>query len=1127
MMPAMQPVNLDKAMGMSLPTDRPASHSTTRRKGRLKLTSSPRPLGRIRGSGSEDAFEARAVMLAAFETLLYRWSGDEPAAIIVLTGPAEEPVPGLLGVSGLLARADLSDDPDFITAVERAAGAFRNELVDLAQVQQQVRLGAAQPGHHEWTGGLRAMLVYHHRQRPITAFALSGEGRDTEIPEELDADLTLIVEDSPDGMLVGLDHDCDKFPPGTAAALLESMETLIGSAEANPRQPVSRLDMVGPQQREQLLVTWNSTARPYPRAGDVLAPFTRQALTAPDSVALRDHSATLTYGELLVRSQLLARRLADLGIGPGRLAGICTDRTVDMVVAMLGILGSGAGYVPLDPLYPRERLAFMVSDSGMSALVTQSRWMGQFPAEGIPVICLDAAEAPCKAPAGLAAPHPPGPDDPAYVIYTSGSTGKPKGVAVRRCSLANFLHAMQRQLGFSPDDRLLAVTTISFDIAGLEVLLPLASGGRVILASREDASEAARLVRLIDAHQVNVMQATPATWRMLLDSPWVGRGDLRILCGGEAMTREFADHLLRKAAGVWNLYGPTETTIWSSLCRIETGKEAISIGRPIDNTTFYILDARGQPVPVGAIGELYIGGEGLARGYLGRPELTADRFIPNPFAASPGERMYRTGDLARYWPDGRVECIGRVDHQVKIRGFRIELPEIEARLAAHPQVKEAAVTARDDGQGDKQLVAYWSARSEANGTGPEQLRCFLAEGLPRHMVPTIFVRLPALPLTPNGKIDRRALPPPDRQARLARHDCPAPRTRMERQLVKIWEQLLGVRPVSIRDDFFALGGHSLAAARLVARIEATTGISIPVSILLSAPTVESLARVLSGEVRSKSGGVLVPFRETGTLPPLFVVAGVGGHVLIFREMAELLGDDQPVYGLQGIGLDGRERPLARMEDIAARYIREIQSVQPEGPYLVSGWSMGGVIAYEIGLQLLARGERLGGLIIIDAYAPWVIPLRERVRLHLASIRQRSWPSRLEYVGQRVRHQWEVISRRLGLHPPVDGVDGRTAELVRESGLAQFAALRAYRPRPFPGNLVLLRAEQTAEIRDPRACDPQLGWGTLVAGGIRTLPLTGSHTGIFVGDNVRTLARTLRLVLSRPDALSASAGTPTA
>lgn len=859
---------------------------------------------------------------------------------------------------------------------------------------------------------------------------------------------------------------------------------------------------------------WNRTEADFPIDEDYSRLIGIRARHSPDAPALTYRGRSLTYAQVNSRANQLARHLRSVGIGPGCLVGICTDRSPAMVIGLLGILKAGAAYVPLDPSYPRDRLAYMVEDAGLAALLTQTSWHDCLPKVEAPTVLLDKTEQWAK---GCAEEIDLGasPDDLAYVIYTSGSTGKPKGVAITRRSFTNFLWSMQRKLELSERDVMLAITTISFDIAGLEIFLPLMVGGRVVLATRQDASDASRLLRLLEEEGVSTIQATPATWRMLLGTEWKGNGRLQILCGGEAMTRDLADLLLEKSTRVWNMYGPTETTVWSTMCRVEPGTEPISIGRPIDNTTIHILDESLHPVTVGEVGELHIGGVGVARGYLNRPDLTAEKFIPDPFSEETGSRLYRTGDLARYWPDGRIECLGRVDHQVKIRGFRIELPEIEARLNAHPGVKQSAVIARDDSQGDKFLVAYWQPSNE-NGSGPgaEELKQFVGESLPRHMVPHVYVMLNALPLTPNGKIDRRALPEPDLTARSDGVEFVPAGTPTQQKLLEIWEHLLGVSPIGIRDDFFSLGGHSLAAARIVAKIESEMSVMVPVATLLSSPTVEALARIIDGEAQPRNRGVVVPFRESGTRPPLFLVAGVGGHVLIFRELAELLGEDQPVYGLQGIGLDGTESPVSSMEEIAARYVREIVSMYPQGPYYVSGWSMGGIIAYEMALQLLQEKRELGRLIVMDAYAPWVLSFKDRLLVHVSNFRKRSFQSKVNYLKQRVTHQVEVLGRRLGFDR-VEGLEGPTADRVRASSLAQFEALRRYAPRPFPGDMTLLRAEQTEEIRDPRADDAALGWGTLVQGAIQVLPIRGSHTGIFVGRNVQTVAAALRFALDIP------------
>jgi amino acid adenylation domain-containing protein len=1091
---------------LNLPSDRRHNVAISRRTARMKLRWSDSVLNRLRERASESAVSTHALTLASFEVLLHRFCSQDEVTVLAMTRADDAPPSFLGGLVGTLARANFIDDPEFYAVAQKAAAALRGNLVyleDLQRTNQPPEL--AKNG----TPPIQAAFVYHGDNTPILLFDLGPDRVDPGLEHGLpQADLTLIIQEGTDGLTVGFDYNQDMFSPGMIQEIGFSYRALLTSVAEDLHQCVSRLNLLNPSQRERLLVDWNKTRVPYDRERHVEQLIDAQASRLSDRTALTYRGQSVSYGELRTRSNQLARYLRGMGIGPGKLVALCTDRSPDMVVGLLGVLKAGAAYVPLDPYYPKERLAFMLEDAGCSAVVTQEQWWDCLPETGAPTVSIDTDRSvlnrqKCNDLAAEASP-----EDLAYVIYTSGSTGKPKGVAIRRCALTNFIHAMRRQFDVCEHDVFLAITTISFDIAGLELFLPLTGGGRVVLATRDDTSQASRLSQLADTEGVTFLQATPATWRMLLDSNWVGRGDLRILCGGEAMSRDLADRLLRKGSALWNMYGPTETTVWSTMCRIESTRGPISVGRPIDNTEIYILDRHLQPVPIGAVGELHIGGIGLAREYLNRPELTAEKFIAHPFSAEPGARIYKTGDLARYWPDGGIECLGRVDHQVKIRGFRVELPEIEACLSAHPGIRQVAVVARDDSFGDKFLAAYYVPHDSAGSTvSADDLRQHVGAVLPRHMVPSVFVSMSSLPLTPNGKIDRRALPAPDRQACEQDKTYVAPQTPLERQLVEIWEDLLETRPIGTRDDFFALGGHSLTAARLVARIEDATGGTLPVSTLLSAPTIERLARVLTGETR-RGSGIVVPFRRSGSRPPVFMVAGVGGHVLIFRELAELLGDDQPVYGLQGIGVDGSEAPINCMEDIAARFIREVRSVRSEGPCVIAGWSMGGVIAYEMGVQMVAAGDPPAAIIVMDAYAPWAVSWKDRLRTHLARFRQRSLRSKVEYAIQRVTHRFEVLQRRLGVDNLAEGLDGQTAERVRQSSLAQYEAFRQYRPRPLAADIFLLRAEQTHEIRDPRAEDPQLGWRTLVRGGIHVMPIPGSHTHIFTGSNVRVLAATL-------------------
>jgi len=522
------------------------------------------------------------------------------------------------------------------------------------------------------------------------------------------------------------------------------------------------------------------------------------------------------------------------------LVGICVERSLEMLVGLLGILKAGGAYVPLDPAYPQERLAFMLSDSQLSVLLTQQQLLERLPKHEAHVVCLDTdwetiSKNSKENPVSSATS-----DDLAYVIYTSGSTGKPKGVQIAHGAVVNFLKSMEREPGLTESDTLLAVTSISFDIAALELYLPLIAGGRLVLVSREVTTDGRQLGEQIADSGASVMQATPATWRMLLATGWQGTSQLKILCGGEALSRDLAEQLLEKGASLWNLYGPTETTIWSTACKVEANKlskSLVPIGRPIANTQVYLLDSFGQPVPIGLPGELHIGGAGLARGYLNRPELTAEKFIPHPA----GGRLYKTGDLARYLPDGTIEYIERIDHQVKLRGFRIELGEIEAVLRQHPTVEQAVVIAREDEPGNKRLVAYIVGQTSSEDITHE-LRSFLEKKLPSYMVPSAFVMLEALPLTPNGKVDRRALPAPDGVKLKSEGTFVSPSTPVEKVLAEIWTQVLGVENVGIDDNFFELGGDSFLSIQIIYKAN-QAGLQLTPKQLFDNQTIAKLAAV--------------------------------------------------------------------------------------------------------------------------------------------------------------------------------------------------------------------------------------------------------------------------------------------
>ena len=651
-----------------------------------------------------------------------------------------------------------------------------------------------------------ALLNYRYNSSPIVAEVDGGEWSQDQ--EATNYPVVLAVEDF--GHALGLTAQVVEpiAPERVCGYMQRALEQLAGALESGRSTEVRALDVLPPAERRELVAEWNETEREYPRQTCMHVLFEQQVARTPSSDAVMFEAESLSYTELNTRSNQLARHLAALGVGAEMLVGIAMERSLDMVVSLFAVLKTGAAYVPLDPDYPSQRLAYMLDNARPRVVLTHERLRSSLPFGDQHVVAVDATWFEIARNSGDDLGRTIDSNQLAYVLYTSGSTGNPKGVQITHRALTNFLCSMQQDLTIGASDTLAAVTSLSFDIAGLELYLPLLTGARVVIVPRSVSADGGALVGLLHDRSATVMQATPTTWRLICEAGWTGAPEFQIWCGGEAMPRELAAQLVTRGR-VTNLYGPTETTIWSSL-HVLAAVDTIPIGHPIANTQLHILDERLELVPPGAVGELYIGGDGLARGYLGRPDLTAEKFLPNPFGMG---RLYRTGDLARRLADGTIECLGRVDHQVKIRGFRIELGEIEAQLERHASVREGVVVVREDVPGDRRLVAYVVGATPVIDLAV--LRAHLREALPEYMVPSLYVVLEAIPLTPNGKIDRKALPAPE-QPRSGNYE--SPRTPIEERLAAIWASLLGVERIAVDDNFFELGGHSLLATQVLSRV---------------------------------------------------------------------------------------------------------------------------------------------------------------------------------------------------------------------------------------------------------------------------------------------------------------------
>ncbi|HVR96549.1 MAG TPA: non-ribosomal peptide synthase/polyketide synthase, partial [Thermoanaerobaculia bacterium] len=1060
---------------LELPTDRPRPAVQTFRGSSRAFALGTGLSAALAGLVRREGVTPFMALLAAFGTLLGRWSGQEDVVVgSPIAGRNRKEIEGLIGffVNTLALRADIGGDPGF----RQLLGRVRQTSLD-AYAHQDLpfeRLVEALHPVRDLSRNPVFQVMFALQNAPGTGSMAPGLAL-RPLPAgggSAKFELTLSLQERDDGWAGALEYNTDLFDGTTMTRLLGHFEHLLAAVLEDPERRLSQLPWGSDSERHQLLREWNDTDA-LPATGTIHGLFEAQAERTPDAPAVVRGYRSLTYAELECAANRLAHRLIALGVGPESRVGVCLERTPEMVAALLGILKAGGAYVPLDPAYPAERLAWMLEDSGATAVVTQP---GLLPDVRVPRVGLDEA-GPTERPARRAAAG-----NLAYLIYTSGSTGRPKGVAIEHRSAVAFLEWAR---GVFPAEELagvLAATSISFDLSVFELFAPLAWGGTAILVTN-----ALELASLPAGAEIRLVNTVPSALSELLRLDALPASVRTVNLAGEALPGSLADriHARGTVRRVLNLYGPSEDTTYSTYARAEAAgrQREPAIGRPIAGTRAYVLDRRLEPVPLGAAGELYLGGAGLARGYLGRPDLTAERFVPDPFGTAAGGRLYRTGDLARLRPDGDLDYLGRIDHQVKVRGFRIELGEVEAALARLPGVREAAVVVREDG--DKSLVACLVGEVEAR-----ELEAALRRTLPEYMVPSAFAVLEALPLSPNGKVDRRALARMDLAMGRPERAVVAPRDPLEAQLAVVWEELLGTGPVGIHDDFFELGGHSLLAVRLVAMVRERLGERLPLTAVFQTPTVERMAALLRRSSAPASRPVLVTLQRGGSLPPLFLVHAIGGNVFSYARLARELGPERPVHGLQS---PDPGVPLASLEEMAAYYLEAVRAAAPRGPYRLGGWSMGGVVAFEMARQLAARGEAPERLLLIDAFAPGLGgDFPELDDATLADLFRR------DLAGQ-------------GMSPE---------ELGEETGRELFAlfrrnyrALSGYAPRPYPGDLVLFQAAERDPGERERAAR---GWRSLAATpeAVDVVEVPGNHFSILAPPQVRLLGERLARRLGR-------------
>jgi amino acid adenylation domain-containing protein len=1088
---------------LQLPTDRPRPAVQSFRGATQQLQLSRELSDALRSYSRREGATVFMVLLAAFATLLHRYTAQEDMIIgSVSAGRKQAELEGLLGCfqNPIALRISLAGSPTFQQLLRRVkeatVSALSNDDVPFASLVNEL-----QPGRDLSRSPLLQVLI---SLAPTRAVVDPGWDLNQMTVNSGAAkfDLDLELDDRLEGIHGRLVYNTDLFDAATVARIAGHWQRLLEAVVETSDLPIGQLPILTDAEKRQL-VEWNNTRTEYPRQHCIHELFEAQVERSPNAVAVVQERRSLTYAELNSRSNQLARYLRQRGVGPDVRVGISLESSPEVLIALLGVLKAGGACVPLDPKYPRERIEYMISDAQVPVLIAEEDSVASVSTQGAELISFSEDWETIAREGRHNLDHSSNSRDLAYVIYTSGSTGKPRGVLLTHAGLVNHNVASIELYGLKAEDRVLQFSSISFDIALEEIFPTLMSGATLVLKTVDLPLNAAGFLRWIQKRHITVLDLPTAYWHELAheaaDLHATLPPDLRLIIVGGEKASSAALASWRKVAGErirWiNTYGPSEASVIATAYEPgPTLPASLPIGRPIANVQVHLLDHLLQPVPVGIRGDVHIGGAGVARGYLHRPELTAQKFIPDPFCDDSSARLYKTGDLGRYLPNGEIEFLGRSDDQVKIRGFRIELGEIETCLSQYPGVAETVVVAWEN-NGSKSLAAYFVP--ERHAPTASQLRNFLKDQLPEYMVPSAFVKLESMPLNPNGKVDRRKLPVPQATDLDLEDKYVGPRDPFESRLVNIWETILSKSPVGVHDNFFELGGHSLLAVRLMHRIEQTFQKRLPISTLLHAPTVEALADVLRQESWSPSWSSLVPIQPNGSKPPMFCIHGAGGTVIVYRDLAKHLGTDQPVYGLQAQGMDGKQPILTSVEEMAIHYLKEIRRVQPEGPYFIGGLSFGGTVAYEIAQQLQARGEQIGLLFLFDTF-PGKYESASELLLKLWRMPRQD---QLDYVKRKIR-DYKITRRFNRFFLP------QTLKNVRK-GIQQ--AGFQYVTQPYEGPVVLFRAKERS-LRGVH--DPYAGWKDLARGGLEVREIPGGHVSILNEPQVQVLAEYLKNCVER-------------
>lgn len=1140
---------------LNLPTDRPYPAQQSYHGGTQAFMFSEDVITRLRTLAQTSGTTLYTVLLAAFQIFLHRYSGQDDIVIgSPVTGRSQadfRPVVGYF-VNLLALRARFDENVSFRQFLEETGQTVRDALAhqDYPFPLLVQRLGIRRDMRRFPV--FQVIFVFQKEQRSTELLdVLFSADADTAQNNELNIthidlpqqeglfDLTLEVFDTGTTLSSAWKYRTDIFDEPRISRIANHFDRLLKAIVKHSNRSIRTLPLLTEQEQHQILYEWNDTAVKYPPEGCLHKLFEHQAEYRPDAIAISFEGQHVSYADLNRRANQLAHYLQSLGAVPDAPVGICVERSPDMIIALLGILKAGAAYLPLDPAYPTERLNFMLDDAQVPIVITQIHLLGRLPATEARILCLEREQ---EIYSQFAVGNPESDVTPghlAYIMYTSGSTGKPKGVMVEHRGVCNLAQAQIAAFGVEPESRVLQFASLSFDASISEIALALCSGAQLCLAPQNALLPGPSLERLLHEQRITHVTLPPTALKVM--SPKHVSTLTHLIVAGEVCSPELAEQW---ATGrrFFNAYGPTETTVCATIYegKMKDSSERLPIGTPIANMQVYLLDQHLQPVPVGVAGELYIGGAGVSRGYLHRPDLTEERFIPHPFNDRPGERLYKTGDLARYLSDGNIEFLGRIDHQVKIRGFRIELGEIESVLAAYPAVNDQIVMVRENQEGEKQLTAYLVSTQDRT-TLISELRQSLRQSLPEYMIPAAFVVLEQFPLTPNGKVDRQTLARYGEGHDIVDESQGEPRAAIERTLSEIWRKILHVEQINIHSDFFESGGHSLNAVRLLVEVEQQFGQSFSLESLFEAPTIAEFARLLKHTLPSQAFTPLVSMQAANGYPPFFCVHPADGSVFHLSELASRMADHYTFYGLQAFGLDPYTSPLNRIEEMAAAYLQHIRDVYPAGPYLLGGYSSGGVITLEMAQQLRQQGEQTPLVILLDSVAPHILARNDVDdasehaygllmlaymvgNLHdinllpvYAELRGLAPDWTIDVIqkdmqqagGGKGRVILEQAARQAGI---LDEKDSAYLQRIFEVLMAHLRAIRHYSVPPYDGRIILFRTQERIAGLDydlpDYHHDSTSGWGAYSFPLLEVNEVPGHHFSFLQPPYVDELARKL-------------------